>query len=201
MKFKPTRKTGGLLVELGPRESQLPLHAQAEGLAVPRFTLNKILVPVDFSACSRKALHYAAPFARQFGADLTLIFVLQSYPPTLELAEIDPTAEAEAELEDLRKSVSHIVRTETVLRRGEAYREIVGAASELEIDLIILSTHGRSGVARVLLGSTAEKVVRHAGCPVLVVRESEREFLAAGEPVSLGERKRSFYDTENSCDR
>lgn len=188
MKFKPTRKAGGLAVELSTREAQLPLHAQAEGLAVPRFTLKKILVFVDFSACSRKALHDAAPFARQFGADLTLIFVLQSYPPTLELADIDPTAEAKAELEDLRKSVCHIVRTETVLKRGEPYREIVGAASELEIDLIILSTHGRSGVARVLLGSTAEKVVRHAGYPVLVVRENEPEFLAQ-EPISVNDRK------------
>jgi len=188
MKFKPTRKAGGLLVELGPRESQLPLHAEAEGLAVPRFTLKKILAPVDFSVCSKKALHYAAPFAKQFGAQLTLIFVLQSYPPTLELADIDPTAEAKAELEDLRKSVAHIVPAETVLRRGEPYREIIRAASEFQIDLIILSTHGRSGVARMVLGSTAEKVVRHAGCPVLVVRENEREFVAQ-DAESVGERK------------
>ena|SRR5579859_266064 len=60
--------------------------------------------------------------------------------------------------------------------------------SELEVDLIILSTHGRSGVARVLLGSTAEKVVRHAGCPVLVVRENEHKFLAQ-EPKSGNDRK------------
>ena len=51
MKFKPTRKAGGLLVELGPGEAQLPLHAEAKGVAVPRFTLDNILVPVDFSAC------------------------------------------------------------------------------------------------------------------------------------------------------
>jgi universal stress protein A len=187
MKFKPTRKAGGLLVELGPRESQLPLHAETEGLVAPGFVLNRILVPVDFSACSRKALYYAAPFAKQFGAQLTLIFVLQSYPPTLELADIDPTAEAKAELEDLRTSISHIVPADTVLRRGEPYREILRAASELQIDLIILSTHGRSGAARMVLGSTAEKVVRHAGCPVLVVRENEREFVAQNA-ASVGDR-------------
>jgi universal stress protein A len=188
MRFKPTRKAGGLLVELGPRESQLPLQAEAEGLVVPRFTLRKILAPVDFSACSKKALYYAAPFARQFEAELTLVFVLQSYPPPVELADIDPTAEAKAELEDLRKSVSHIVPTQTVLRRGEPYREIIRAASELQIDLIIISTHKRSGVARMVLGSTAEKVVRHAGCPVLVVREDEREFVGQ-ETRSVGEGK------------
>ena len=188
MKFKPNKRAGGLLVELGPRESQLPLRAQATELAIPGFALGRILVPVDFSVCSKKALLYAAPFARQFGAELTLIFVLQSYPPTPELAVIDPTAEAKAELEDLRKSISHIVPTQTVLRRGEPYREIIKAASELQIDLIILSTHGRSGVARMVLGSTAEKVVRHAGCPVLVVRENEREFVAQ-EPLTMPERK------------
>ena len=177
MKFKPTRKAGGLLVELGPRESQLPLLADAENLTASRFRLRKILVPVDFSVCSKKALCYAAPFARQFGAELTLIFVIQNYSPTLELADLDPTAEAKGELEDLRKSVSHLVPTQTVLRRGEPYREIIRAASELQIDLIILSTHGRSGMARMVLGSTAETVVRHAGCPVLVVRENEREFV------------------------
>jgi universal stress protein A len=178
MKFKPTKKAGGLLVELGPSETQLPLHAEAEGLARPRFMLKKILAPVDFSVCSKKALYYSAPFAKQFGAELTLIFVLQNYAPTLEFADIDPTAEARAELEGLRKSVAHLVPTKTVLRRGEPYREIIRAASELQIDLIILSTHGRSGVARMVLGSTAEKVVRHARCPVLVVRENEREFVA-----------------------
>lgn len=188
MKFKPTRKAGGLVVELGPRESQLPLQAYAEELTAPRCRLRKILVPVDFSVCSKKALYYAAPFAKQFGAQLTLIFVLQNYPPTLDLTEIDPTAEAKAELEDLRKSVSHIVPTQTVLRRGEPYREIIRAASELQMDLIILSTHGRSGMARMVLGSTAEKVVRHAGCPVLVVRENEREFVTR-EAISVVARE------------
>jgi len=178
MKFKPTGKTGGLLMELGPRESQLPFNSEVEALAPPRFMLKKILSPVDFSLCSKKSLHYAAAFAKQFGAQLTLIFVLQSYPPVLELAEIDPIAEARAELEDLRKSIAHIVPAEAVMRRGEPYREIIRAASELQIDLIILATHGRSGFARMLLGSTAEKVVRHAGCPVLVVRENEHEFVA-----------------------
>ncbi len=179
-------------MELGPREAQLPLQPEAEAVAVSSFTLNKILVPVDFSVCSKKALYYAAPFARQFGAELTLIFVFKSYPPLLDLADIEPTEEAKAELEDLRKSICHIVRTEAVLRHGEPYREIIRAASELEIDLIILSTHGRSGMARVLLGSTAEKVMRHARCPVLVVREIEREFVAQ-EPISPGEGRAGAF--------
>lgn len=188
MKFKPTRKAGGLLVELGPREAQFPLQAEAAALDAPRFILKKILVPVDFSLCSRKALYYAAPFAKQFGAELTLMFVVQIYPTTVELAELDPIREAKAELEDLRKSVSHVVPTKTVLRYGEPQGEIVRAARDLEMDLIILATHGRSGVARALLGSTAEKVVRHAGCPVLVVRENEREFVRQG-PMRPGERE------------
>ena len=63
-----------------------------------------------------------------------------------------------------------------VVREGEPHSEIVAAAEELATDLIVLSTHGRTGIAHVFLGSTAEKVVRHAGCPVLIVREREHEF-------------------------
>jgi universal stress protein A len=176
MKFKPTKRAGGVLVELGPREQQLP--SKPENVVPPLFRLKKILVPVDFSDCSEKAFQYAAAFARQFGADLTLLFVVQPYPPTLEMGEIDPIGEVTEELEGLRRKVPSSVRAGTVLRRGEPAFEIVKAARELGVDLIIISTHGRAGVARVLMGSTAEKVVRHSGCPVLVVREHEHEFLA-----------------------
>jgi universal stress protein A len=69
------------------------------------------------------------------------------------------------------------VPSRAVVQTGNPELAIVDAAKELGIDLIILSTHGRTGLSRVLLGSTAEKVVRHAGCPVLIVREHEHEFI------------------------
>jgi nucleotide-binding universal stress UspA family protein len=73
------------------------------------------------------------------------------------------------------------LQTEPIIRLGTAHTEIVRIARELGIDLIILSTKGRTGLAHVFLGSTAEKVVRHASCPVLVVREHGRDFVEAAE--------------------
>src|SRR5262249_284906 len=138
MKFKPIKKAGGLLVELGPREPQLPFHDGAAKAAMPIFQLRKILVPVDFSDSSKKAVHYAAGFGSQFGAELTLIFVLQRYPSMLEMARIDPTLEAKLELEDLRKKIDQSVQTDAVLWHGVPHVEIVRVARELDADLIIL---------------------------------------------------------------
>ncbi len=177
MKIKPTQKKGGVVVELGPREAQLPTPAVAEAGAPALFKLDRILVPVDFSECSKKTLQYAIPFARQFNAELSLLFVVQPYPTMGEMPAVDPLPDVESELEELRKSIPAWVRLKTVVRHGEPHAEIVNAARELGMDLIIISTHGRSGLARVVMGSTAEKVVRHAGCPVLVVRENEHEFV------------------------
>jgi universal stress protein A len=181
MKFKPTDRAGGVVVELGPGETQLPPLTAEQGTgALPVFKLKKILVPVDFSVCSKKALQYAVPFAKQFGAELILLHVIQPAPPILEMAPVtvESIEDAKRELEDLQRMIHGVVQSSTVLRDGQPHVEILEAAQELGSDLIILSTHGRSGLQRVLLGSTAEKVVRHAGCPVLVVREHEHEFIA-----------------------
>jgi len=178
MKFKPTNKTGGLLVELGPREVQLPA-ASFERAAAPVFKLKKILVPVDFSDCSDKALLYAIPFARQFGAELTLLHVVQHYPSVPEMYPIDVESieDGKKGLEALRLKVIDPIPCKTVLRSGNPHIEIVNVAKELDIDLLILSTHGHTGLTRAILGSTAEQVVRHAPCPVLVMRMEEHEFV------------------------
>ena len=183
MKFKPADKSGGVVVELGPKESQLPVVSPEQAPApLPAFKLKKILVPVDFSDCSRKALRYAIPFARQFDARLILLHVVQPYPRAPQMSTVDAELiqPATDELQTLRRTVEKEVRSETVLRVGNPHVEIIEAAEELGIDLIILSTHGRTGLAHVFLGSTAERVVRHAGCPVLIVREHEHEFVATG---------------------
>jgi nucleotide-binding universal stress UspA family protein len=173
MKVKPSPRNHGVVVELGPEEAQIP--------AANVFGLKKILVPVDFSDCSKKALQYAIPFARQFGAELTLISVVEPYPAVPEMAptDVETIGDTKRELEKLRQSVPETVRARTLLRTGSPPTEIVDAASDLGTDLIIIATHGRKGLSRVVLGSTTEKVVRHAPCPVLIVRESEREFIAA----------------------
>lgn len=177
MKIKPGKKNGGVLVELGPGESELPAQALAEAQL---FKLQRILVPVDFSDCSNKALQYAVPFAKQFGAALVLLHVVEPYPAAPEMASYDfeTVQDCRGELEKLRKSIDAVVRAKTLLRTGTAHTEIAHVADDLEVDLIIISTHGRNGLSRVFLGSTAEKVIRHAPCPVLIVREREREFIS-----------------------
>lgn len=184
MKFKPTEKAGGLVVEFRPQETQFPpLAAEETRGALPVFKLKKILVPVDFSECSRKALGYAVPLAEQFGAELTLLHVAASNPPVAQLGPADEVAleEARKQLESLQARIGAAVPSHSVLRvlrTGRLHLEIIRAAEEMGIDLIVLSTHGHRGVARVLMGSTTEKVVRYAGCPVLVVREHQHEFVA-----------------------
>jgi nucleotide-binding universal stress UspA family protein len=180
MKFKPIRKNSGVVLELGPLESRLPADPR-EQVATPRpvFQLKKILVPVDFSDCSKKALQYALPFARQFEAELALVHVVQAYVAVPEMVpvEVVSTRDAESDLERLRQLTCEGVQSRAIVRVGLPHREITKAAQEFGSDLIILSTHGHTGLAHVLLGSTAERVVRHAPCPVLVVREREHEFV------------------------
>ena len=184
MKIKPTSKSGGVLVELSPRESQIPSQSVA---TPPVFTLQKILVPVDFSDCSRKALQYAVPFAKQFGAELILLHVVEPYPAVPEMVPYDAESiqDARRELETLRKTIDDGVNSSASVRKDPPQLEIVEAARELGVDLIIISTHGRKGITRMVFGSTTERVVRRAPCPVLIVRESEREFLPAASTLSL----------------
>lgn len=183
MKIKPIDKAGGVVVELGPKETQLPPQASGTAAANPPvFQLKKILVPVDFSACSKKALQYAIPFAKQFSAELTLLYVVQPYVPVAGMTEMtvvvgESAQDAQKNLQALQKMVGDAVPSKTLVRTGNPYIEITCAAKDLDIDLIILSTHGRTGLEHVLVGSTTEKVVRHARCPVLIVREHEHEFI------------------------
>jgi nucleotide-binding universal stress UspA family protein len=174
MRVKPTSKTGGVVVELGRRERQM--RAQS----IPAFKLQKILVPVDFSDCSKKALQYAIAFAQQFGGELHLLYVEETYPVVADLGPvaIQNLPDARGELEGLRLTIGKGVRSTATVRTGLPPIVIGEVAAELGIDLIIMSTHGHKGLQRMFLGSTAEKVVRYAPCPVLIVREREREFVA-----------------------
>lgn len=149
------------------------------------FKLAKIVVPLDFSECSRKALEYAIPFAHHYNSELMLLHVLEPYLPWPEMSVVDAaTLQAESreygekELQNLRESIGSEIRCRTWLRVGKAHREIIEAAREYGADLIIISTHGHRGLTHAVLGSTTERVVRAAHCPVLVVREREHDFAA-----------------------
>lgn len=151
--------------------------------------LKQILVPVDFSASSWKAVEHAIAFARQFRAKILLFHVLTAPPitqfPIGESIPYDPAPydtdllknEAAKQLTQWRKASGSGFKIETALQVGIAHHEIVNAAKDHKIDLIIIGHRGRSGLAHFLLGSTAERVVRHSSCPVLVVRERKHDIL------------------------
>lgn len=184
MNAKPSHHPGEVVLTVGRKDESM---LAAAGGAQSPFRLKKILVPVDFSDCSKKALQYALPLARQHGAGLVLLHVAP--PPVYTVGEFG-TVDSGALEEEMRKrseqqlaafeanEVGTGVPCERMLLMGDAAREIVRQAKEAEVDLIVISTHGRTGLKHVLLGSVAEHVVRRASCPVLVVREQEHEFLA-----------------------
>ena len=140
--------------------------------------LNDILVPTDFSEASKKAVDYATKFAAQFGGRITLLHVVEpvfypdfAYTPLLvENDKLVAAAEKELTLLAAKKGIPDEVLHKILVRTGSPFQEITDAARTLKLDLIIIATHGRSGLTRALLGSTAERVVRHATCPVLVLR-------------------------------
>ena len=192
MKFKPTQTPGKMLVELDRGES---LPAGANEKTTPLFELNNILVPIDFSDCSKKALAYALPYAREFGANITLLYVARfdyaasemdsSEAPVLEGAHLE---RAKKELLKITQQLPAGVKITTAVLTGKPYQEIVAAARDLDSDLIIIGTHGAMGVEREFMGSTAERVARYANCPVLIVRERERDFVTTNGTTKLNRR-------------
>ena len=147
--------------------------------------LKKILVPIDFSPPSKNAFKYALRFAEEFGGDLTLLYVLepQSMADSMGIPEVSTFVESDivAAGKNLRSLIASnrkgkIERPRWKVRAGLPAHEIVEAAKEMDVDLIIIATHGYTGWKHFCIGSTAERVVRAAPCPVLVVREKEHEF-------------------------
>jgi universal stress protein A len=148
--------------------------------------LKRILVTTDFSDESRKAFRYAVAFAEQFGASLDVLSIVESVP-IMSGMEVVPIAmdssswraSARKVLRDwIAKEVPPTVPAKALVREGKAFLEIVAVAQECGSDLIVISTHGYRGLKRVFMGRTVERVVRHAPCPVLVVRQNEHDFLA-----------------------
>ncbi len=148
--------------------------------------IKKVLVPVDFSDYSKSALSYAADFVKHFHAKVYLIYVVEPaiYPADFSLGQVaiptpdlDITEKAEMELKQLANEyLADEVESEVIIKTGKAFVEINEFARECDADLIIISTHGHTGVEHLLFGSTAEKVVRKAPCPVLSLREPIKGF-------------------------
>mgnify|MGYP002624830647 CR=1 FL=1 len=148
--------------------------------------LKRILAPTDFSQYSRQAMKYACAFAEQFGAELHLLLQdLVAMVPEPGLAFPPPGDYMQELKSSAERSLSTIPDSDWCagkkvvrsVRQGPPFLEVVRYAKENQIDLIVLGTHGRTGLSHVLLGSVAEKVVRKAPCPVLTVRPDEHEFV------------------------
>ncbi|HXC35260.1 MAG TPA: universal stress protein [Candidatus Acidoferrales bacterium] len=189
MKIKPSKLPGSVVMEV----------TDSDCLSIPSmspFKLKKIVVPTDFSDCSKKELRYAIPFAKQFNATLILLHVVprhsaidgETFPVDCELTvEKDLRENARRKLIDLAKEFPlHEIPVQIETCLGATGFEIAEEARKLEADLIVISTHGRTGRAHALAGSVAENLVQLAPCPLLVVREHEHEFIQVGtaNPVS-----------------
>jgi nucleotide-binding universal stress UspA family protein len=140
--------------------------------------IQHILVAHDFQENSDAALDYALSLAKKLGSRITVLHAYEipslGAPEVLVLATDWPKQFSVVAREALEKVVARVsgsgVAVRSELRQGAAWREVDGFAKENQVDLIVVGSHGRHGVPRALLGSVAEKIVRTAPCPVLVVR-------------------------------
>jgi nucleotide-binding universal stress UspA family protein len=146
--------------------------------------LARILVPTDFSDCATQAIDYGSELAKRFGAELHLLHVVQpitmayAYGAAIPEAALHLEEPAEKELNEIEvPDVEDISRVERSIQSGTPFVEIVRCAKQNNMDLIVIGTHGRTGLNHMLLGSVAEKVVRKASCPVLTVRPEGHQFV------------------------
>jgi nucleotide-binding universal stress UspA family protein len=149
--------------------------------------LRRILVPTDFSESARHALTYGISFAKEYGAEVVLLHVIESLPMSyvsdlfpVPMAEFfqEVTSYARKELADLAAHVrERKVPAREIVVQGKPAAEIVRVAREEAADMIVLGTHGKRLLDQPLFGSTIERVVRGAPCPVLSCRPAEHEFI------------------------
>jgi universal stress protein A len=146
-----------------------------------RVSLKRILAPTDLTMDSRKALDYAITIAEHFNAQVTLLHVYVAPEPEGYSREINDCRfadEARNALDSLWSRLrQRYPKIDTELRCGAAQEQIVAAARDLNVDLIVLSTHRYSWLNRLMDGSEAEYVFRHAPCPILVIRKETKDFI------------------------
>jgi len=143
--------------------------------AMERIKIQNILYPTDFSRQSEAALPFVLSLARRYSSTIFPAHIIDlpavsSLPPTQALQAIAAQGLREAQ-EAMQRLEPHWkgIRHEQVLRRGNVWQELTELIREKKIDLVVTGTHGRAGVSKLLMGSTAESIFRHASCPVLTV--------------------------------
>ncbi len=164
-----------------------PARRAATKQTAGRLQIRNVLVPLDFSASSLEALRFSAPLLGSFGANLHLVHVTTPDEPMAGLAAmpivISETALPDRLKADMKRAVKkHAATLEPAtihVLRGKPYEEICRLARDLQIDLIVIATRGQTGFKHLLLGSTAERVVRYSPCPVMVVRQRKTRLGSA----------------------
>ncbi len=146
--------------------------------------IKNILLTTDFSKYSLSAADYAIDLAEKYNAKIFVINVIEKTPPILAMRTFDLSEEkiVEAIESEAKKEMNKILKLlknktniaiESVIRKGLDYEEIVDYAEKNSIDLIVIATHGKTGILRTLIGSVAEKVIRYSKKPVLVITPNE----------------------------
>jgi nucleotide-binding universal stress UspA family protein len=154
-------------------------------------TITKILAASDFSEDSVLALSYAEDLARKYSAEIILLHVDQPLAPVIMTPELGPAMDvgamsriaeeqrllAQRELDKIVQRMRDSgLKVRSMLKVGAPFLEIIHTAQSEKVDLIVVGTHGRSGLAHVLMGSVAERVVQKAPCAVLSIRHPDRKF-------------------------
>ncbi len=179
MKKSVSRKKAAPKRKRAANSRRPTVQASAPSNHSSSLSIRHILVPIDFSEHSKNALRYAVSMAEQYGASLHLIYVIEPmiYPADLGFGQVvmpgveeELRMKSEKELQALLERETGSIHGEAVVRLGRPHQEILMEAEEKNIDLIVLATHGHSGVEQILFGSTAMRVVRLAKCPVLIMR-------------------------------
>jgi nucleotide-binding universal stress UspA family protein len=169
----------------------------------PGLEIKRILVPTDFSECSRTAIVYAAELARIYQAKIFLLHVVESSVYSLDTSLIPP-----GDPFGLREKLVEMTEKEAALIRKSGFDaegecviglpaiEIVRAVQEKKADLVVMGTHGRTGLSHILLGSTAERVIQRAPCPVLTVKAEMKGAAASGSWTEdqLEEKRRAVKE-------
>lgn len=152
--------------------------------------VKNILVPTDFSDFSKLALDYAVTFAKTFGAKIIVLHVtpereldaIRQVSPYFDPGKLEGFLE-QRQLEDRKRLDEFIpseskkgIEVEAIHKVGIPFVEIIRIAKQKKVDLIVMTTHGRSGLSHAIFGSVAEKVVRKSACPVLSIRPPEHTF-------------------------
>ena len=153
--------------------------------------LNRVLIPTDFSNFSAPAMQYGMAIAARFDAEVHLLHIVPDPAMLVPEAAAFSVESMQAQSDDLKDQAMLALKklpedgwsdSKPVVREvriGAAFIEIIEYARELDIDLIVIGTHGRSGLMHVLMGSVAERIVRKAPCPVLTVKPEGHQFVTA----------------------